>query len=517
MSTAVLERPVSDPALPEPTLPGSVQSNRSLLGQDPQLASPARAPRRSYLALILGLVGATISFAGSWIPSFWGDEAASVLSAERSLPSLFAMLAHVDAVHGVYYLLLHGWISLFGSSELSVRLPSAIAAGFVVAGTVTLAGMLFDRRTAIASGIICAVLPQLTHMGVEARSYAMTMAVAVWLTVLFVRTLEKSPTRVRAWLPYALGLAAGIYLFLYFALIVLAHGVVVVLRRSQAATRSWLSAVAIAVAIASPVIGLALTQHGQLSFLAGRNYATPKHIFVSQWFGNLPLAIFAWALIAIALGVAVRTHDRRIPLLAGWLFLPVTVILTLNALGVPTYNMRYVAFCLPAAAILMARGLSAFRFTWVALIGVVLVGVLAVPSYLHERKPHGKDGGSDLRELAALVHSTASTGDAIVFSQDARPSRRPRLALDLYPSQFAGLSDVGLISGYADNAWLWDSVAPIDTLGAALATTTVVWAVEERGTHAPATVTALKSLGFHVVTKFHTHRETVYELTRETP
>ena len=177
MSTAVLDRPVSDPTLPGPTVPGSVQPNRSLLGQDPQLASPARAPRRSYLALILGLVGATISFAGSWIPSFWGDEAASVLSAERSLPSLFAMLAHVDAVHGVYYLLLHGWISLFGSSELSVRLPSAIAAGFVVAGTVTLAGMLFDRRTAIASGIICAVLPQLTHMGVEARSYAMTMEI----------------------------------------------------------------------------------------------------------------------------------------------------------------------------------------------------------------------------------------------------------------------------------------------------------------------------------------------------
>lgn len=46
----------------------------------------------------------------SWIPSFWGDEAASVISANRPLDSLLEMLGHVDAVHGVYYFALHAWV-----------------------------------------------------------------------------------------------------------------------------------------------------------------------------------------------------------------------------------------------------------------------------------------------------------------------------------------------------------------------------------------------------------------------
>src|ERR1700710_940749 len=99
----------------------------------PDVATPLRR-RAPFAALVLGAAGLVLSASGSWIPSLWGDEAASVLSAERSLPSLFRMLGHVDSVHGTYYLFLHFWIDAFGASELSVRFPSTIAAGFVVAG-----------------------------------------------------------------------------------------------------------------------------------------------------------------------------------------------------------------------------------------------------------------------------------------------------------------------------------------------------------------------------------------------
>jgi mannosyltransferase len=99
-------------------------------------ALPAIRRRTAWrLPVGLGLFGVLAAFVGSWVPSFWGDEAASVMSAQRSLPSQFAMLQNVDAVHGVYYLLLHFWIEAFGASEISVRFPSAIAVGFMVAGT----------------------------------------------------------------------------------------------------------------------------------------------------------------------------------------------------------------------------------------------------------------------------------------------------------------------------------------------------------------------------------------------
>src|ERR1700709_768814 len=98
--------------------------------QRPTLAPPVRIPlyrRVGVVAVVLGAAGLVLSAAGSWIPSLWGDEAASVLSAERPLPSLFRMLGNVDAVHGTFYLFLHFWVSVFGASPFAVRFPSAIA------------------------------------------------------------------------------------------------------------------------------------------------------------------------------------------------------------------------------------------------------------------------------------------------------------------------------------------------------------------------------------------------------
>src|ERR1700712_321456 len=78
-------------------------------------------------AAVLGALAMLGSWLGSWTPSYWGDEAATVMSAQRPIGALMAELRNVDAVHGLYYLVMHFWIGLFGSSELSTRAPSAIA------------------------------------------------------------------------------------------------------------------------------------------------------------------------------------------------------------------------------------------------------------------------------------------------------------------------------------------------------------------------------------------------------
>ena len=134
-------------------------------------------------------------------------------------------------MHGLYYLFLHFWIQLFGSGEAVVRLPSAIAVAAAVAGVVVLAARLYDPFTAATAGAIAAVIPQLTRMAVEARSYAFAMAVAVWLTVLFVELLGRTTPSRRLWVAYAVGLAASVYLFLYLGLLLLVHAVVLLAKR----------------------------------------------------------------------------------------------------------------------------------------------------------------------------------------------------------------------------------------------------------------------------------------------
>jgi mannosyltransferase len=141
--------------------------------------------------LILGIVAMLISAIGSWIPSKWNDEIATQDAASRTLPQLWQMVQHVDAVHAAYYGFMHFWIIAFGTSDFALRAPSMLAVGVATAGVVVLGRKIGSQRIAICSGIVFMVLPRVTWMGMEARSYATTAAVAVWLTILFVHLIDR--------------------------------------------------------------------------------------------------------------------------------------------------------------------------------------------------------------------------------------------------------------------------------------------------------------------------------------
>ena len=47
------------------------------------------------------------------------------------MPQLWRMLGNIDAVHGLYYLLVHGWFAVFPATEFWSRLSSAVAVGLL--------------------------------------------------------------------------------------------------------------------------------------------------------------------------------------------------------------------------------------------------------------------------------------------------------------------------------------------------------------------------------------------------
>lgn len=501
-------------------------------GSEADDARRARLPHIRTSAIMLGVLAAVISFAGSWIPSFWGDEAASVMSAERPLSTLFPMLGRIDAVHGLYYLFLHGWINLFGASELSVRLPSAIGVGLAAAGTVTLAALLFDRRIAVIAGLVFAVLPRVTYMGAEARSYALGTAIAVWLTVLLVVLLQQRTVRPLPWLVYSLGFALAIYSFLYLILLGIVHAIVLLsATRSREVLRRWLGAAGLGVALALPVVVFALGEHGQISFLGKRPKFSPQLVFISQWFGSERfgaswIAALCWLLIVTAVVVAIRSWQRTSPrvlpkgtiLVLSWLVLPTLILALGNVFIAPMYTTRYLSFCTPAVAILVALGIAVFARNWMRVAVVAIFFALVTPGYLAQRGPYAKNGGSDWRQASAVLGQLAHAGDAIVFDAATKPSQRPRLAMHLYPADYAGLDDVELVTPYAQTKSLWDTVAPLDRVAGSLASTNTVWAMEMKpsGISQPADVLELESLGYQVQHEYPVHRTVVYELSRST-
>lgn len=498
---------------------------RSLAGAEP----PTRVRRTRILgiraiAMIIGVFATLVSFAGSWIPSFWGDEAVSIMSAVRTLPSLFAALGRIDAVHGTYYLFLRGWIDLFGASELSIRLPSAIAVGLAAAGTVVLGNLLFTRRIAIIAGIVLAVLPRVTSVGSEARSFALWMAVAVWLTVILVRLLAKATVRRLAWLAYALVFAVAIYLFLFLALLAVVHGALILSTpRARGILRRWLEAVGLGVVLAAPVFVWGLAQHNQIDFLASPYQVTFQAVFVEQWFSGFWLPVVCWALIVLGVVSVIRSgrtgRDGAV-LTIAWLLLPTAILLVGNAAIAPMYATRYLTFSAPAAALLIAVGVATLPRIWLqASVGVLLIA-LVVPGYLAQRGPYAKDGGSDWRQVSAIVGAHARPGDVIVFGLTRMPSRMPRLAMYAYPDAYRGLTDIELITAYDRLPGLRDKVARLDTVTARLATTTTVWVVDPLPSDRsgiPTDVATLERLGFSLGREFPVHRNGVYELTRRAP
>ncbi len=500
------------------------------------LPAPAVTLRRAggvRIAVLLGAVGAVVSMLGSWTPSLWGDEAASLLSATRPLSTLWPMLAHVDAVHGTYYVGLHFWVALFGTSPFALRLPSAIAVGACVAAVVLLGERLDSRRLGVVAGVVCAVLPRVTSMGQEARSYAFSAAIAAWLTLLLIVILQRrGPTR-RLWIAYSVLLAAGIYVFLYLALIAVAHLGIVLLRADRRTlARRWLAASAAAGAAALPLVVAGILEHGQIAYLAQRSEVTVNSLAVGLWFGTNTVAVAAWAVIvAGAVALALDLRRRRIPLTTpagctpgafvvalAWLFVP-SVLLVASHLLVPDFTARYLSMCAPAAALAIGAALvrlSRGRLPVLAVALALLVALVA-PVWAAQRGPFAKNN-SDWSQIASVMSANASPGDAVVFDASVRPSRLPRLALRTYPDGFAGFRDVALRTPYYRSLTWHDSVYSIPdaaSLGRFRGVSTV-WLVEYAtpGHVDDYGVADLQKLGFAQVRSIRDHRSAVLEFTR---
>ena len=493
------------------------------------------ARRTAVAAVSLGGAAVAVSMIGSGTASLWGDEAASVLSAERSVPSLIGMVEHVDAVHGLYYLGLHFWIQLAGASPFAVRAPSAVAIGVCVAGIVVLGSLLRGPRLGVLAGLLCAVLPRLTDVGSEARSYAFSAAIATWLTVILVLILQARRPRIRLWVAYGALLALGIWLFLYVILIAVGHLVVLLLPPGRGRrARDWSIATGAAVLVASPVVVLAVLERGQIAYLASRNYLDPTSLFVTPSFENPLVAGVGWTLIIGGAVLGIRDwrtgwHRWSVPTASSasalvplaWLLIPSTILIGSSVL-IADYTPRYLAMCAPAAGLLMAIPLEALAAhsgrRWLSAVGLVAVIAVTVPVWVQQRGPYAKNE-SDWAAISAAVSSHAQPGDAIVFDNSVRPSRRPRLALDTYPAGFRGLLDPTLKTPFTRSPTWYDEVYTLSQAEARgrLDGITTLWLVEYAtpGHVDSYGVSTLTAAGFHQVQQVRTHRSAILEWVRD--
>ena len=139
--------------------------------------------RKYYLhifILLLVIFGFELRFGISNCP-LWYDEGHSILVAIRNFPfGINEFLFTKDFQHTPFYFyFLHFWLKIFGTSEVLMRMSSAIFGVASIPMAYVVGKKLYDRNVGIISAILVCVSPLLIYYSIEIRMYMMVTFLAL--------------------------------------------------------------------------------------------------------------------------------------------------------------------------------------------------------------------------------------------------------------------------------------------------------------------------------------------------
>lgn len=404
-----------------------------------------RLPLASWLTLITFLAFA-LRIARLDFQPLWWDEGWTVYFATSDIPSMVARTA-VDIHPPFYYLLLHLWGLLLGSSPFAIRFFS-LSVGVLSAPLIfLLARRLFNPQVGLLAALVWAVAPFPIYYSQEARMYALVTFLGLLSTYFALQIWKSKEGRVSItlWAGYILTTTAAAYTQYYAAFIPLAQTLflLILTRHNLSLILKWLTAQAIWLLLYTPWILFAgsklidyvatkLVKEADLPLgfatYMGSHLATfglghlPEPTYLA-WLGIIPLFFAALgvgsALWASASKVSQEQKERLgqgvlflllylfVPLLSGFL---INLRFPFRAVGIE----RLLLLATPAFYILVALGLFSLKkkrtllclagLVLIALCGFSLFNFYTIPRYAEE----------DYRPLIARLEALTQPEDVIL-------------------------------------------------------------------------------------------------------
>jgi mannosyltransferase len=448
----------------------------------PPAAGAARARSTGWAATAAAWVPPAVAAVAMLVLGWWGiardnsmgnDEVATRWAALLPLHELVHLLRNVDAVHGLYYLLMHGWMAV-GTTPVVMRIPSVIAMAAAAALLVIIGRRLTGSGWAgLFAGLIMVTTPSISFYAQTARSYAMVFACVLAATLALLHALAAEAAgeggdRGR-WVVYAGLVTLGGYLNEMSLLVLAAHAVTVWLTRyGRPVFERWFAAAAVGAALVLPLVLLSIKEHAALGWVNPPGLSDIR-ILVQDYFGVETVGAALLVICAVVAllppagawrraGGAARAGAGPEP--AWWrsggvtlpsvalplLVLPAAILMIESVLLHPLYVDRYVLYGEAGAALLAGAGIyrigrwlheASGRRVPVWLPGVIVcLSVLALqlgPQY-HVRRPDSRryDYGGPSRYVGA----NARPGDGIIFF--GKFYRKAKLG---YPPDFRNTTD----------------------------------------------------------------------------
>jgi len=370
--------------------------------------------------------------------SIWLDEATSLFLARMDLRQMIGWTS-ADIHPPLYYSLLHYWLAL-GTSEAAIRGLSALAGTLTVPVVYGIGRLLFDRSAGLVAAALMALSPYHLWYSQEARMYALVTLLTACSVYCMWGVLRGKGWP--AWGGYVLSASLSLYTHYYAFFVLLFQNLFVIYLcltdpRWRRALGGWIMAQAAVALCFVPWLPVLVRQvlHGGGGWVA-RSLGVPSVDVLAhtamlytvgmtrQWYPPLArrgayLLFGACALLAL-LGLARKQEGSSTPLtgkqalafVVGYLTVPLGTAWALSQWK-PMYAARYLLPFLPAYLLLVARGATLVRRTWVRW---GLVGLLALSQALGAFINIRESQNPDWRGLASYVVERAKPGDVVMFS-----------------------------------------------------------------------------------------------------
>jgi mannosyltransferase len=374
---------------------------------------------------------------------YWMDEALTVGISSHPLAAIPGILRH-DGSPPLFYVLLHGWMTLFGAGEPATHALSLLIALLTVPVGLWAGWSLFGRRAGYMTAILFAFSSFLTEYGQETRMYALMGLLGLIATAAY---LHAFVFRRRGYLiVFALAQAAMLYTHAWgiFYGIGSALALIPIWRASEdrrGIVRDGLMAFVGAGVLFLPWLPTFLYQatHTAAPWDSSPRFGVPVQLSRDLLGGDrVTVALLITAVIGLwDLGRRANRRSKEATMVWALIALPVITLLFawLASQITPAWVSRYFAPTLGPLLLLAAFGASRARVVGIVAIGASVVFLANPASFAPAYKSDVRDIGG---EMSRLVHP----GDLVIMTQ---PEQVP-LAWYYLPNGLRYANTIGPVS-----------------------------------------------------------------------
>lgn len=405
--------------------------------------------KETILLLLIILVGAILRFYELGAESIWLDEATGIRLSIEGVTTIVKESGTAATHPPFYFIILHYWMSLFGTSEVAVRSLSAIFGIISILLIYRVGSILFNRKVGLIGGFLLAVSPFQIWYSQEARPYSLLLLLSLLSYLLFIKILRED----RKWYYGCYFITSILLGYTHF------YGLFIIASQALFFLLFWgkyrLQRVKLSATVAATIAGLV-----PLVFLLGQAAAAiaekgfwipePQLMTILEtlaWFAGSKWLLLVFAALALfglfsirriagrwgwtkplkslkslTLSIKLESIEEEL-LLIFWLFVSIIIPYIESKFMTPIFLFRYMIGATPALYLLAARGMGNLSKKWILSISLIVIVILSSlvlqPYYKYDQKNYWRQTAEFIAanarvESDVLVFSTSRTGASYI-------------------------------------------------------------------------------------------------------